>query len=150
MRNYIGLIYSTTMVITNPLTYYTADINSVEFTSHCSIFGQYYRACVCVCVWIGGRRINRCGICHGDICVPWRSSRSPLYLCNLQLSALTSLRPPLAPTTRPACPKGLGYKFKRVRKIERGKGLECRSEVQRELEEKGELKESVVVDIKRN
>lgn len=81
------------------------------------------RVCVFVCVWKRGRRINRCSICHGDICVPWRSSRSPLYLCNLQLSALTSFRPPLAPTTRPARPKGLGYKFKSVRKIERARGL---------------------------
>lgn len=109
--------------------------------------------CACVCILKKGRgRINWCRICHGDICVPWRSSRSPLYLCNLQLSALTSFRPPLAPTTRPARPKGLGYKYKRVRKIGRGKGLGgCRRDEDRELQGRAELKErEVVEDIERN
>lgn len=43
----------------------------------------------------GGRwGINHCGICHGDICVPRRSSRGPVHLCNLQLSAPPPLCPP--------------------------------------------------------
>lgn len=84
-----------------------------------SVF-ELVRVRLCVFFWRRGGWINRCRICHGDICVPWRSSRVPLHLCNLQLSALTPFRPPLVSTTRPARPKGGVYERKGVRKIERG------------------------------
>ena len=97
------------------------------------IFGQCLWALVCVCVCVrvfeeGEGGLNRCRICHGDICVPWRSSRGPLHLRNLQLSALTPFRPPLASTTRPARPKGGVYERKRVRKIEKGGAVVKRTE----------------------
>lgn len=86
-----------------------------------SVMKLQYCVCVCVCFWRGEGGIIRCRICHGDICVPRRSSRGPLHLRNLQLSALTPFRPPLVSTTRPACLKGGVYERKRVRKIERGR-----------------------------
>lgn len=79
--------------------------------------------CVCVCLLKGGW-IKQHRICHGDICVPWRSSRGPPHLCNLQLTALTPSSASLScpPHTHHVCREGEGCKDTREqgKKIKKG------------------------------